>query len=808
MMAKQPGLTAILALTLALGIGASTTIFSVVSSVVLKPLPYHEPDRLVRVFVEAPAEGLDRFPLSVPELYDLRAECQTCMRVSGFARGTASLSGGERPVRIDAMFSNHELLPMLGVQPHLGRFFDASEDRPGDYSVILLGYNVWQRAFGGDPEVIGRTIQMDAMPVKVIGVMPAGFDFLDRAEAWMPANLDVAKENRNSHNWHAIVRLKDGVSFEAFQDELVALRGRWSQRKTMAEGVKGMHVHTINDEHRMIGVPFHTDLVGSLARTLWLLQAAVLLVLLIAMVNIANLLLARAETRRREVAVRHALGASQRRLLRQFVTESWVLGILGGGLGILVAAWAVDGVTALIPSSAPRVDEIAVDGRAVAFALAATGFATLVFGVVPILYTRKTDLHGALKATSRTTASRTSLRARRALVIAEIAFAVVLVIGCVVMVRSFARLQRVELGYLPERALVFNIEAPVKTYPGTTVEVYWHRLEDKLRALPGVERVSLLSGLPPFRYNNQNGFHIPGRTENLAVPWIVDYWQLAGSDLPAALGARVVKGRSIDARDTAATPGVVMVNEAFVAKFLPGVDPIGLRVQMASDKYDQTIVGVVADYKQGGVDQPSGTEVFVPVYQLSAIRPGQAPASLNVIVRTTGDAEPLFPEVQRVVKELDPTIPVYKLRTLDDVHWESIARPRFLTLLLVCFAIVALVLAAVGIYGVMAHTVVQRTSEIGLRVALGAQPKQVRALVLRQAAFLVAFGVGVGLAVTIGLELALGDALERLFYGERLAQPLLIVVVAIVVAGAALLATWIPVRRATQVQPTEAMRID
>jgi putative ABC transport system permease protein len=366
----------------------------------------------------------------------------------------------------------------------------------------------------------------------------------------------------------------------------------------------------------------------------------------------------------------------------------------------------------------------------------------------------------------------------------------------------------VELGYEPARALAFNIEAPVKTYPGTTAEVYWRRLEDKLRAIPGVERVSLLSGLPPFRYNNQNGFQLPDRAEPPNVRWIVDYWQLAGTDLPAALGARVVKGRSIDARDTAQAPGVVMINEAFAAKFFPGEDPIGKRIRAASPTYEQTIVGVVGDMKQGGVDKPSGTEVFVPVFQISAIRPGTVPSSLNVLVRTTGEPEPLFPEVHRVVKELDPTIPVYKLRTLDDVHWESIARPRFLTLLLASFAVVALLLAAVGIYGVMAHTVVQRTSEIGLRVALGAQPAQVRALVLRQAAFLVVAGVALGLAVTFGLEFALGDSLERLFYGERLAQPLLIAIVVIAVAGAALLATWVPVRRATKVQPTEAMRID
>ena len=808
-MAKQPGLSAILAITLALGIGASTTIFSVVNSVVLQPLPYYEPDRLVRIYTDHAKHGTgSEFPLSVPELDDLQRECRSCSSVAGWARGTASLSGGDRPVRIDAMFSTHQLLPMLGVEPLLGRFYDASEDRPGDYSVIVLGYSVWQRAFNGDPNVLGKKILMDAMPVVVIGVMPEGFDFLDRAEAWLPANLDVAKENRGSHNWQTIVRLKPDSSVPALRDELAALRAQWSKRPTMGLGVSGPVLHQISDEHPMHAVPFKDSLVGSMSRTLWLLQAAVMLVLLIAIVNIANLLLARAETRRREVAVRHALGASQRRLLRQFVTESCVLGILGGGLGILVAAWAVDGVTALVPASAPRVGEIELDGTAVAFAIFWTGLASVLFGIVPILYTRKTDLHGALKASSRTTASKGSLRVRRALVIAEIALAVVLVIGCTVMVRSFLKLQRVELGYNPANAIAFNIEAPEKTYPGATPEVYWRRLEDRLRALPGVENATLLAGLPPWRLHNSNGFSIVGKTENPDKPWTVDYWQLFGTDAPATLGVRVVKGRAIDQRDTAQAPGVVMINEAFAEKFFPGEDPIGKKLRVSKPNFEQTIIGVVANMKQGGLDKPSGTELFVPVFQVSAFRDGVAPHSLNVLVRTTGDPEAMIPEIGRVVSDLDPTIPLFKIQTMENVLWESVARPRFLTMLLVCFAVIALVLAAVGIYGVMAHTVVQRTSEIGLRVALGAQPKQVRALVLRQAGFLVVVGIAIGLAVTLGFELLLGEALARLFYGERLAQPLLLGVVAITVGAAALLATWLPVRRATKVQPTEAMRAD
>src|SRR5689334_15643928 len=431
MMFKTPGLTAVLAITLALGIGASTTIFSVVNSVVLRPLPYAEPDRIVRVYTEFRG-GMDlkRFWVSPPEFDDLRRECRTCASVAAWSYGTASIAGGDRPVRVEANYATHELLPMLGVKPLLGRWFDKSEDHPGDQEVIVLGYDVWKRAFGGDPSVIGRKIHVDAMPMTVIGVMPKGFDFLDRQQAWLPLNLDIPKTNRGGHFLNVIVRLAPGASIKAFREELAALTKGW--QKDFGPGHHVIHA----DNHPMIALPFHADLVGSLATTLWLLQGAVLFVLLISIVNVANLLLARSETRTREVAVRHSLGASRRRLMRQFITESMIFGLLGGALGILVTVWAVDGVTALIPKSAPRAAEIALDSSAVAFAVAGSIGAALLFGIAPIMHARRTDLYAALKdGSQQMTGSRARLRVRRTLVCAEIALAVVLVIGCTVMVR-------------------------------------------------------------------------------------------------------------------------------------------------------------------------------------------------------------------------------------------------------------------------------------------------------------------------------------------------------------------------------------
>jgi putative ABC transport system permease protein len=819
MMVKTPGLTAVLAITLALGIGASTTIFSVVNSVVLRPLPYEQPDQMVRVYTEFHGQlGLKRFWVSAPEYDDLQKACRTCKSVAAWTRGTASLAGGDRPVRIEAAYATANMLPLIGVKPMLGRWFDASEDGPGgDPTVVVLGYDVWKRAFGGDKRVIGRSIHLDAMPVTVIGVMPPGFDFLDREEAWVPLHLDAPKRNRGGHFLNVVVRIADGQTIKSFQDELAALRVEWA--KLRAPGV-----HAISDEgHPMIAVPFHKDLVGSLATTLWLLQGAVLLVLLISIVNVANLLLARSETRTREVAVRHALGASRTRLVRQFLTESMLLAIVGGGLGVLVAVWAVDGVTALIPKSAPRASEITLDGKAVVFAVACAIAAALLFGMAPILHARRTNLYSALKdGSNRMTASRARLRVRRALVIGEIALAVLLVIGCTVMVRSFIKLQQVNLGMKPDHLLTFEIELPQKKYPGTTGAQFWQRLQDRLRALPGVTNATLIDGMLPARPINANDFEFPDKTPvmgppGFGIPWNVDYWQEVGDDMEGALGVRIIKGRAINASDTAESPPVVVVNEAFVRRFFPGgEDPLGQRVILWAKAHNdptsikQTIVGVVADVKQAGIDKPAGTEVWLPWTQEQTLcdTPDKcsAPISLFAVVRTSGNPTALTASIHHVVADLDPSLPVSNLRSMDDVMWEAVARPRFLTFLLAAFAGIALLLAAVGIYGVMAHTVAQRTHEIGLRVALGAQPAQVRAMVLRQAATLVAAGVAIGLAAAIGLQQLLDVSLQNLFYGERMSQPVLLIGVAIAVTFTALLATWIPARRATKVEPTVALR--
>jgi putative ABC transport system permease protein len=821
MMLKAPGLTAVLAITLALGIGASTTIFSVVSSVVLRPLPYDKPDRIVRLYTEFlrkdnPASSMHKFWFSVPELMELTRECRSCASVAGWVGGSGPLAGGDRPVRVQVAYTTHTLGPLLGVTPQLGRWFDANEDaamRPardqivGEPSVIVLGHDIWRRAFNGDPHVIGRKVTFDGIPVTIVGVMPEGFTFLDGVEAWVPGRFDISMPRRASHAVHVIARLAPGATVATLQSELAALTEQFGKRQSPG-------FHTIRADHPMMAVPFQQDLVGGISTTLWLLQGAVLFVLLIAIVNVANLLLARSETRTREVAVRHALGASRRRLLCQFITESLILGVLGGGLGVLVAMWAVDGVTALIPKSAPRASEISLDSTAVLFAVGCSLLAALLFGIAPILHAKKTDIHGALKDGSpRTTGSKARLRARRALVVTEIAVAVLLVIGCTVMVSSFIRLQNVELGFKPERLLTFGVNLPLKGYPPNAANQFWDRLEQRLRALPGVAGASTIDGIVPQRTLTAESLDFPGRAHVPQEPeWVVDYWQLLGAGGIDVLGGKVLRGRDIGTGDVEGAPRVIVVNKAFADKFFPGQDAIGKIVTTypgpdPANNKPAAIVGIVADIKNAGVDKPAGTEIFMPRAQYAGLAdPPLAPLASYVAVRTTGDPAALIPAVHRAVAEIDPALPLYDVRTMTDVMWESVARPRFLTFLLTSFAIIALVLAAVGIYGVMAHTVAQRTHEIGLRVALGALPAQVRAMVLRQAGMLVAVGIALGLAGAVVLQIVLDKSLQGLFYGSRLSQPLLLVGVAIAVAATALLATWIPARRATRIEPMVALR--
>jgi putative ABC transport system permease protein len=805
MMVKVPGFTAVLIATLALGIGASTAIFSLVDSILLRPLPYDHPERLVRIYTDLPGPDAvyHDVPLAAAEYVDFARDCRSCSVVAGWSTVPAALAGGDHPVAVRATGASHTLLPLLGVQPLLGRWYDASEERPGPPTVIVLGYDVWQRAFAGDRAIIGRTIELDARPVTVVGVMPRGFGFLNRTEAWFPLGLDPAHLNRSDHGVAVVARLAPGATIDALDAEIKALIPGWAAQFRPEDPPP-------SQSHPMYARPFQADLVKLVEMPLWLLQGAVLLVLLIAIVNVASLLITRAEARGRELAVRHALGASRRRLVRQLVTESLVLGLVGGAVGVLAATWAVDGMIAMIPPVAPRYAELRLSGDAVAFATGCAILSALVFGTAPILRLRRTDLHSALKdGASRLTGTRGGGRLRRWLVVVEISLAIPLVIGSTVMVRGFLRSQQVAPGFAQDHLLTFGIELPRAAYPGTTGDVFWHRLEDQLRGLTGVRTAALFNTLPLISGRDIWQFEIPGRSRPSGEPYfLVDQARVVGDDALATLDARIVRGRGITATDIAGAPEVVVINQTFAARFFPGEDPIGrpLGIWVGQKPIRHTVIGVVADIRQD-FDHPTGTELMVPLWQYAQqFDPPRSYRSLLIAIRTTGDPEALIPAVERTVQELDPRLPVIDLGSMDDAVWEANARTRLVAQFLSAFAGLALLLAAVGIYGIMAHTVAQRTPEIGLRLALGAPPARIRAMVLRQGAGLVVAGLVIGFGITLLVTYALGTGIQDLFYGEHLTDPALCAAVAVAITATALIATWIPVRRATRIEPTVALR--
>ena len=803
MMIRAPGFTAVLLVTLALGIGATTTIFSILESMVLRPLPYDRPEQLVRVYTELPGKPPYRDVWLAPAEYlDLARDCRSCAAVAGWTTGDAALAGGDHPVAAHIARASHTLLPLIGVRPELGRWYDASEDQPGPPTVVVLGHELWRRAFGGDRRIVGRSIMLDARPVTVVGVMPSGFDFLDQVEAWVPLGLDPAHAGRAEHYVAAVARLQPGATRDALDAELAALVTGWAPHYASSDPPPSA-------SHPFYARSLQADIVKTVVTPLWLLQGAVLLVLVIAVVNVANLLITRAETRTREIAVRHALGASRRRLVRQLITESLVLGLCGGGLGVLAAVWGVDGVIAIVPRAAPRYTELRLDATAVVFAAACGVASALVFGIAPIVHARRTDLHGALKdGSSRMTGTR-GARFRRSLVIAEIALAIPLVIGCTAMVRGFLRSQDVEPGFAPDHLLTFQLTLPRAAYPGTAGDVFWHRIQDRMRGITGVTTAALLDGLPLSGSTTLWPFEIAGRPQPPGSPALmVDNARVIGDRAIDALGLRIVRGRGIADSDVAGAPEVVVINQVFAARHFPGEDPIGRRLQIAVGDHPatRTIVGVYADARQR-VGEPVGSELMVPLWQWAQLfEPPRADRSLLVVARTAGDPRALIPAVERAVAELDPALPIIDLRAMAELIWLESSRMRIVAQFLSAFAGLALALALVGIYGVIAHSVAQRTPEIGLRVALGARPAQVRAMVLRQAATLVAAGLAIGLGTAVAIEHALGAGVHELFYGEHLAQPALCAAVALCVIATALIATWIPVRRATRIQPTVALR--
>ncbi|WP_394844247.1 ABC transporter permease [Pendulispora brunnea] len=820
---KNIGFTAVAIVTLALAVAANTVVFSIVNAILIRPLPFPEAERLVRINVTYPGQFEGYWNFSGPEYFDISRDVQSMESMGAWMEEDANLTGGDKPVVVNAAYTTASLLPTLGVPPMLGRFYDASEDIPGDSSVadfgvggtraVVLGYGIFMSAFGGDRNIIGRTVKVDAIPATVVGVMPRGFEFPERVQIWMPLGMDKSKLARGNHWFRVLGRLRRGVGLEAAQAELATLMPAWAA--SLPEGVHRLGT----PKHPVVYRPLQDDVVSASRFPLLILQAAVIFVLLIACANISNLLLARAEARSSEIAVRVALGASRSRMARQFLTESMVLGLAGAILGILCAMWGLDAAVALLPDAVPRAGEIRLDATVLAYAVLVSVGTSLVFGLTPILHARG-DLAGTLRAAGQRTSTSGHRKRlfRRVLILAQVALAMVLVTGAGLMVRSFVQLQKTDLGFDPRNLVTLQLQLPKKSYP-TSDDVYafWKRLHEGAQRLPGVKAATVMEGLPPNRHINSNSFDIVGRVSSREWEWNVDYWQVAENDYFATMGISLVRGRLFLPTDDERAPKVVLINEAMAAKFWPGQDPIGQRMKLelqyadAPEQPEQTIVGIVADSKQAGVGVKAGTEVYIPLRQTTTWvtrLPGvmHTPRTMHLVLRAEGDPRALFNSVRAFVGTLDSGLPIARLQTMDSTVYEAIAKPRFVATLLAFFAGVALLMAAIGIYGVMSYAVEQRTKELSIRMAMGADAGRLQRMLVLEGLRLAAVGMGIGLVVAGIMTVALDHWVADMFFDIGALDPATYVLVVVLTGCVAALASYVPARRATLIHPMEAMR--
>jgi predicted permease len=798
---RSPGFALLTVVTLALGIGANTAIFSVVNGVVLRALPYPEPQRLMFITSQFPALGFDQFWVSAPEFLEFRDWNRAFESVGAYVVRAANL-GTEQPSRPVTALVTHELMPTLGVSPLLGRPFTRDDTLPGAEDVAILSYELWQRGFNSDPGVIGRVLKIDGTSTRIVGIMPRRYDVHDqKIELWLPLTLDPqAPGSRGGHYLYLVGRLERGTTIDQARADLERLLGSWK------ELAKAQHVPNASG-HRLRIDDLQGDVIGNVKTALWVLQGAVAFVLLIACANLANLLLARADARHREFAVRAALGAARVRLLRQFLTEGVVVAVLGGLVGVVLAFGGLRALLAAYPDSIPRSAEVSVDWRVLLFTLGIAVVTGIVFGLAPLLHLRELQLGHALKeGGTRTSAGTARTRTRGALVMGEVALAVVLVVGAGLLLRSFWNLMKVDPGFDRTRLTTFGLVLPEAAFPGPQrkMEVFT-RLIARVKQIPGVQDAAAMTGLPPMRQVNANDTDFEGLTYVEGGPiHNVEYYNNVTVGYVEVMKIPVVAGRAFQESDVQGGP-VALVNEALAKKFYPDVNPVGRGIKpggtAAAVLPYARIVGVVRDLKQGGVDEPAGTEVFFLADQAPRLF-NFAPQNMNIVVRSAMPYEALAPQLRRAVQEIDSSLPLVKMRTMEEVFEDAVERPRLLAILLVVFAALALVLAAVGTYGILSYIVTERRQEIGIRMALGADRNSVLALVLRQGLLLTAIGLLAGFAASF----LLNRALASLLFNVQPNDPATLAAVGSIIAVVAFFACFVPARHATRVDPLVVLR--
>jgi predicted permease len=799
---KSPGFTVVAVIAIALGVGANTAIFSVVNAVLLKPLNYRDPQQLV--LIEHNYKKLDLHATVAPAGYAYYRDNAECFSdVAAFSSFSANLTGEGEPERLNAMYVTSNIFPALGAQVAQGRTFSDEENQIGHEKVVVLSDGFWHRRFAGLP-IVGKNVTLNGEPYTVVGIMPPSFNlgrefgFRQTPDLWAPITFkpeQLAPDTGWSTEYlNVVARMKPGVSVEQAQAKM----------NTIANDVRRQFLtDTEESSWGLLLTPLDEFVVGKIRTALWILLGAVLFVLLIACANVANLMLARSAVRQKEIAVRTALGASRWRVVRQLMTESVLLSLVGGGLGLLLAMWGVDLLLKLNGARIPRAAEIGLDSRVMLFTLGVSVLTGIVFGLAPAFQTSDVNLHGTLKEGGRSGKTAVRRGVRNALVIAEMSFAVILLVGAGLLIRSFVELQQVSPGFEPRGVLAMQLSLPANKYADANARALFDRqMLEQLRAIPGVKLAGTTTSLPMSGSNQSGSFNIEGQPQTPGQdPPHGSRW-LASEDYFETMGIRLVRGRLFNSHDTNDAQQVAIVDETLARKYWGTEDPVGKRITFEGpdDKPRwREVVGLVAHVRNEGLEGESRGQYYAPYAQATGGGP-----NLYVVIRTDGDPASLAPPVRGAIASIDRDLPVFRVATMEQMVSDSLAQRRFSMLLFGIFAALALVLAVVGLYGVMSYAVAQRTHEIGLRMALGAQAADVLRMVVGQGMGLVAVGLGIGLLGALGLT----RLMASLLYGVSASDPLTYAGIAILLGAVALLASYIPARRATKVDPMVALRYE
>ena len=786
-LARKPGFAIIAVLTLALGIGATTAMFSVVDAVLLRPLPFPAQQQLIHANGRfSQSEGAAVSPL---DFVDYRASARNFQQFAamGYQDGTSNLTGGAQPEQVRGQIVSWNFFRTLGISPLVGRDFVADDEKENEPTVAILGNGIWKREFGADPGIVGRKVTLDGQLVTIVGVLPVDIPSVSLAEIWEPLPMENSGMNiRRSHFLLVIARMNPEITLNQAKAEL----------DTIAENIAAQHPDT-NKTWSLRVMPLTNYIVGGTQKALLLLLGAVVILLLIGCANVANLLLARASGRRKEIAIRAALGASRWRIARQMLTESLVLSIAGGTLGIFSAVWGVAGLAALAPSSLPRVNEIQVDWTVLVFAAAVSLLTGILFGLAPAIQFSRSDAQQVLKegfgGSSRSARHRTG----NLLVVGEVALSVGLLLGGALLFNSFWHLIHVDPGFRSDHVIATTLHMSNSARKRTEKVAFYHQLEEKLKSLPGVEGAGAISELPLSGEFNDSSFQVEGR---VYPPGGFDDADLrrTTTGFLNALHVPLISGRWLDATDTANAPATVVVNQEFVKRFSGGKNPIGQHIQLSGDPTKtREIVGVVGTIKHSSLSEPPRAAMYVSIDQL-------APPDMTIVVRSSGNPAQLSAALRETVQSLDPNQAISAIRSMDDIVSNSVAQPRFASQILGLFAVLALLLAADGLYGLIAYTVSQRTHEIGIRMALGAEPRDVLKLVIGQGLKLALAGAAIGI---VG-ALALTRLMQGLLFQVSPTDPVTFISVTALLTIVALAASYLPARRAMRVDPMIALRYE